>query len=174
MCQERAGICLLINLKFKIVVTLLLPSFSLSKIKNSETARPMVRTPTPQSPVLFCVFTLFLLFLFVFHRKNIVLLHLMNRYATSTSEYSLKGKGIKVDFWYQWIIQCHTDNRCEHLVGGDNIYLYGSVSLLVPECAVYLFLCVCVCVCVISNQSASKKPHYVSDFSKFDALLHKI
>ena len=68
------------------------------KNKKFRKARPMVRTPTPQSPVLFCVFTLFLLFLFVFHRKNIVLLHLMNRYATSTSEYFLKGKGIKVDF----------------------------------------------------------------------------
>ena len=36
-------------------------------------------------------------------------------------------------------------------------------------------LCVFVCVCVreISNQSTSKKPHYVSDLSKLDALLHK-
>ena len=42
-------------------------------------------------------------------------------------------------------------------------------------------LCVCVRVrvrvrvrvCVISNQNTSKKPHYMSDLSKFDALLHK-
>ena len=40
---------------------------------------------------------------------------------------------------------------------------------MAPECAVYL----CVCVCEISNQSTSKKPHYVSDLSKLDALLHK-
>ena len=47
------------------------------------------------------------------------------------------------------------------------MYLYGCVSLLVPECAV------CVCVCVISNQNTSKKPHYVSDLSKLDVLLHE-
>ena len=32
---------------------------------------------------------------------------------------------------------------------------------------------VSVCVCVISNQSTSKKPHYVSGLSKLGALLHK-
>ena len=31
----------------------------------------------------------------------------------------------------------------------------------------------CVSLCVISNQSTSKKPHCVLDFSKLDALLHK-
>ena len=35
-----------------------------------------------------------------------------------------------------------------------------------------LCLCVCVCVCVILNQSTSKNPHYMSDLSKLDALLH--
>ena len=34
-------------------------------------------------------------------------------------------------------------------------------------------LCIFVCVCMISNQSTSKKPDYVSDLSKFDALLHR-
>ena len=33
-------------------------------------------------------------------------------------------------------------------------------------------LCASVYMCVISNQSTSKKPHYVSDLSKLDALLH--
>ena len=28
-------------------------------------------------------------------------------------------------------------------------------------------------LCVISNQSASKKPHCMSDLSKLDTLLHK-
>ena len=55
---------------------------------------------------------------------------------------------------------------------GENIYLYGCVSLLAPECAVCVCVCVCVFLCVISNQSTSKKPH-VSDLSKLDALLHK-
>ena len=37
--------------------------------------------------------------------------------------------------------------------GGVNVYLYGCVSLLAPECAVFLcvyvsvFVCVCVCLC---------------------------
>ena len=35
---------------------------------------------------VFCLFTPFLSVLFVFHRKNFVLLHLMNRYETSTSD----------------------------------------------------------------------------------------
>ena len=45
--------------------------------------------------------------------------------------------------------------------------LYGCISLLVLVRAVCLFLC------VISNQSTSKKPHYVSELSKCDVLLHK-
>ena len=36
--------------------------------------------------VFFCLFTSFLSVLFVFHRKNLVLLHLLNRYMTYTSE----------------------------------------------------------------------------------------
>ena len=55
------------------------------------------------------------------------------------------------------------------MASGVNVYLCECVSLLVPVCAVYL----CVYVCVISNQSTSKKPHYVLDLSKLDALLHK-
>ena len=51
--------------------------------------------PLPPFPILsfskslvciFCLFTQFLSVLFVFHRKNVVLLHRMNRYTTSTSE----------------------------------------------------------------------------------------
>ena len=41
-----------------------------------------------------------------------------------------------------------THSCCEHITGGVNIYLYGRVILLAPECAV----CLCLCVCVISNQ----------------------
>ena len=49
-----------------------------------------------------------------------------------------------------------------------------------------MFLCVCVCVyvcvylslrlyvCVISNQSTSKKRHYVLEIRKYDLLLRKI
>ena len=59
----------------------------------------------------------------------------------------------KVNLSYQWIIQCNTDSCYEHMAGGVSIYLYGFVSLLVPECAGYL----CVYVCVISNQNTTKK-----------------
>ena len=52
----------------------------------------------------------------------------------------------KVNFWYQWIIQCSADSRCEYIAGGVNIYLYGCVSLLAPKYA--LWVCVCVCVFV--------------------------
>ena len=49
------------------------------------------------------------------------------------------------------------------------IYIYMGVPVYWCECAVYL----CVYVCVISNESASKRPHYVSDLGKSDALLHR-
>ena len=48
-------------------------------------------------------------------------------------------------------IQCNTYNCCEHIIGGDNMYLRGCVNLLGSECAVCLFMC------EISKQSTSKK-----------------
>ena len=57
----------------------------------------------------------------------------------------------KVNFWYQWIIhliiKCNKCSCSEQITGGINIYLYGCVSVLAPECAV----CICVFLCVISN-----------------------
>ena len=87
-----------------------------------------------------CLLTPFLSVLFVFYRKNLALLHLMNRYIRllQLSNF-LKEKTLwKVNFWYQWITQCNTDSCCEHMTGGANIYLYGCVSLLAPKCDVYL------------------------------------
>ena len=83
---------------------------------------------------------------------------------------STKKKHWKVNFWYQWIIQCNTDSCCEHIAHGVNIYLYGCVSLSVWLCCVSL----CVCVCVILNQSTSKKPRYVSDFSKTPCCIEHV
>ena len=44
-------------------------------------------------------------------------------------------------------IQTHSwnpqDSCCEYMAGDVNIYLYGCVSLLVPECAGYLSVYVC-------------------------------
>ena len=57
------------------------------------------------------------------------------------------------------------------------MYLCECVSLLTSEwcvsLSVFLYVCVCMCVCERSNESASKKPHHLSEFSKLDALLHK-
>ena len=69
-------------------------------------------------------------------------------------------------------IQCNKDSFCEHIIGGANISLYGCVSILVPEYAMCLCMCV-VCVCVYQIRVQQKKKHYMSDVSKFDALLHK-
>ena len=64
-----------------------------------------------------------------------------------------------------------TDSCSEHITVGLNIYLFGCVSLLAPECAECG--CLWVFVCVISNESTSKKPHYLSDLSKPVTLLLK-
>ena len=85
----------MINLKFKKVVTSLFALFPQSINKNSKAARLIVGTPS--FPVLsfsksllyvyvFCLLTPFISVLFAFHRKILVLLHLMKRYTTSTSE----------------------------------------------------------------------------------------
>ena len=49
------------------------------------------------------------------------------------------------------------------------VSVYWPLSVL----CVFVSVCVSVCVCVRSNQITSKKPHYVSNLSKLDALLHK-
>ena len=49
----------------------------------------------------------------------------------------------------EFFIHCNKDSCCEHVTVGLNIYLYGSIILLTPECAV----CVCVCVCVCDIKS---------------------
>ena len=73
----------------------------------------------------------------------------------------------KVNLWYQWITQCNADSCYESTADGLDIYLYRCLCLLAPECDVSLY------VCFVSNQSTSKKPHYVLDLSTLDALLHK-
>ena len=91
--KKAATFCSLLNLKFRKVLMSLLASFALSKNKNSEALRPIVGPP--RFPVLsfskclvcvFCSFSPFLSVLFMFHRKNLVLLHLMNRYTTAKIE----------------------------------------------------------------------------------------
>ena len=64
-------------------------------------------------------------------------------------------------------IHCNTDNCCAYITGGVNMYLYGSQSINPCVCCVSLYMCVTL------SQSTSRKPHYVSDLSKLDTLLHK-
>ena len=109
---------------------------------------------------VFCLFIPFISVLSVFHRKNLVLLHLIKRLLQVSNFWKEKTLW-KVNFWYS----CY-----EHITGGADIYLYGCVSLLAHECVVCV--CVCLCVCMISNQSTSKKRH-MSEISKLDSLLHK-
>ena len=168
----------MINLKFKKVVRhyLLLLRCQKQKFRSSQAHSwnpiPPFQCYFSQSVwcvcvCVFCLFTPFLSALFVFHRKNLVFSHLMYRYTTWVI--FKKKRYWKVNFWYYWIIQYNTDSCCKHMADDVNIYLYGCVNLLVWVCCVSL----CVCVCVMSNQSTSKKPHYVSGVSKFDALLHR-
>ena len=55
----------------------------------------------------------------------------------------------------------------EHITIGV-IIIYMGVSVYWPlrVLGVFMFVSLCVCVCLRSNQSTSKKPHYVSDLSK--------
>ena len=50
----------------------------------------------------------------------------------------------------------NTGSYFEHITGGVNIYLYGCVSLLVPECAVCLCVYFCVFVCDIKSEYQQK------------------
>ena len=105
--------------------------------------------------------------------------------CVSREELTLTESNQKTHGFYKWVIfkmqrhcgketfdtselsiQCNIHSCCEHITVGVNIYLYGRVNLLAPECVV------CLCVSAWSNQSASKKP-YVPDLNKFDTLLHK-
>ena len=83
---------------------------------------------------------------FVFHRKDLVLLNLISRYMTSTSEQFLKRKDIadlcKVNICInKLLIQCNTGTCCVYITGGVNIYLYVCIRLMVRVS------CVCLSVC---------------------------
>ena len=53
-------------------------------------------------------------------------------------------------------IQCYKDTFCEHITGGANIYLYGCVILLTPECAMCLCVLVCICISDIKSEYQQK------------------
>ena len=91
-----------------------------------------------------CMFTPYISELFVFHRKKLILLNLINWYVTSTSQWFLNSKDIaelcKVNFWYQKLYnECNT-NCCEHKTVAVNIYLYEYFILLTSVCIACLCL----------------------------------
>ena len=97
---------------------------------------------------LFCLFTPFLSVLFILRRKNLVLLNLINRYMTKRKDI------VEIEFLVlvNYSFKFNADGCCEHISSGVNIYLYGSVSLLIPECTG------CVCVCDIKSEYQEKTP----------------
>ena len=104
---------------------------------------------------VFCSFIPFLLVFFAFHRKDFILLNLIGRYMTSTSDKFLKSKDIvdlcKVHVCISKLfIQCNTGSCCVHITGGVNIYLYVCKSIG------FCFSCKYLSVCVISTQNTSK------------------
>ena len=91
--KKKAGLCFLKNLKFKSVDVITCFSCTVKNWKF-KSIQAHSWNPPPPPPFLmlsfskclvcvFCLFTPFLSVLFVFHRKNLVLLHLMNIYTIS-------------------------------------------------------------------------------------------
>ena len=93
----------------------------------------------------------------MFHRKNLVLLHLINRYMTSSSEQFLERKYI-VGSKFLISVNC-SFNVIQIAAGGLNICLYGCVSLLSLECDVFL------CVCDINLEYQQKTTYQTSVIS---------
>ena len=105
---------------------------------------------------LFCLFTPSEFF--VFHRKKLILLNLINWYVTSASQWFVNSK--------------YTVELCKFLISanyslnviqtvGVNIFLYWVCHSIGP-----CVWCVSFFVCMISNQSTSKKPRHMLDLSK--------
>ena len=124
---------------------------------------------------VFCSFTLFLTVFFVFQRNDLVLLTLISRYMSSTSESFLKSNNI-VDLHKAIVctskifIQCNTGSWCVHKTCGVNIYLNVSVSLLIPVCPE----CMYSCVCNIKSEYQQKSCHLCQTLvRKVDGFLHK-
>ena len=119
---------------------------------------------------VFCLFTPFLSVLFVFHRKNLVLLNLINRYIISTSEWFLKNKTLwkvnvskSVNYSFS-LIQVVAVSTYQVMFK----YTYMGVSVYWILSVLRFF----VCVCLTSNQNTSKKTLYVSDLGKLDVSSH--
>ena len=120
--------------------------------------------------VCVCLFTSFLSVFVAFYRKNLVLLDLINRCITSTSEWFLKSKDT-VEF--RFLISAN------YLFNVMQIYAVSTkqVVLIYIYIGVCCGLCVCMCVCVRVRVwyqiRVLAKNRIMAELSKLDALLHK-
>ena len=93
---------------------------------------------------------------FMFQRKDLVLLNLISRHMTFSSQRFFKSKNIadlcKVNFCISKLFCINNIIQVAAVCSEQVvlIYFYVCVSLLAPVCSL------CVCLCVISNQSTSK------------------
>ena len=119
----------------------LLASFALSKNKNSEASRLIVRPPPPPFPVLYLSKCL-MYFLFIYTISISIICvsqEELNLIASNEQIYDFYNRA----FLKRHFIQCNADSCCEYMTDDVNTYLYGCVSLLVPECVGYLSVYVC-------------------------------
>ena len=76
---------------------------------------------------VFCLFIPFVPVCLVFHGNNFILLNLINRCVTSTSQQLLKSKETlkkKILDISKIFIQCHTHSSQKYITGDAKIYLY--------------------------------------------------
>ena len=110
---------------------------------------------------------------FVFHKKDLELLNVINRCITSIREKFLSSEDIvnlcKVNFFIKKLFnQCNTGSCSAHISGDVSVYLYVSVNILVSACPV------CVCLCLWYQIRVNQKPfHLCQTCSKFNSLMHK-
>ena len=100
-----------------------------------------------------CLLTPYLSIFYVFYEKNLMLLNLINRYVTSTSQKLKKKKHKDIVEPCRFLILANysfndrVHNRCcVYITGGINIYFHGCQSIGPCVC------CVCVCVCEIKSE----------------------
>ena len=107
---------------------------------------PFIFFCPPPSPCVLFIYTVSISIICV-SQEALSLSHLIDRYMTSTSEWFVKRKDIVENLEFveycdisELFIQCNTYNCCEHITGGDNMYLRGCFNLLGSQCAVFVYV----------------------------------
>ena len=128
---------------------------------------------------VFCLFTQYLS-VFLFHRKNLFLLNLINRYIKSVtfekqrhygtlqSKFLISANYLLNVIQRKLFIKCNTESCCEHITDSIDIYLCACASQLAPVYAMYL----CLSMCDIKSEYQQKAKSCVRP-QQTDALLHK-